>query len=129
MADNKNTSNEVKAVRTGKTNGYKSNKLHANRNRKRIDAEGRQAEHDSLTTEEKIAKAKSRRGNSNKELARLAKILEATKVKVESKPIGAPKTSTTEVAKPVNPTANKAPSTVANVKPKRTSTSVSRKKA
>ena len=34
-------------------------------------AQTRQAEYDSLSTEQKIARAESRRGNSKKELARL----------------------------------------------------------
>lgn len=60
-------------IRRGKTGGYSSAKLQAKRNRKREEALDRQAEHDTLTVEEKIAKARDRRGNSKRELARLNK--------------------------------------------------------
>ena len=43
------------------------------------EAEKRQAAHNKLTIEQKIAKAKSRRGNSKKELARLMEELNATR--------------------------------------------------
>ena len=43
------------------------------------EAEQRQAAHNKLTIEQKIAKAKSRRGNSKKELARLMEELNATR--------------------------------------------------
>jgi hypothetical protein len=42
------------------------------RKERREQARARQVAHDKLSTEEKIKKAKSRRGNSKKELARLA---------------------------------------------------------
>jgi len=54
-----------------KTNGYNSFHLTAKRSRKRAEAESRKAEHESLTIQEKIEKARSRRGNSTKELNRL----------------------------------------------------------
>lgn len=71
--------------RSGKTNGYSNHKLHAKLDRKRQEAEDRQAEHDSLTLKEKIDKAKSRRGNSTREISRLTAKLGATGVKVSHK--------------------------------------------
>lgn len=67
MSDN----NEIKSPKRGKTEGYSNAKMHAKRNRKRIEAEQRQDEHDSLTIQEKIAKALKRPGSSKREVARL----------------------------------------------------------
>lgn len=89
MSDNKNP-NEVKTVKRGKTNGYSSATLNAKRNRKRSESEARQREHDSLTLNEKIEKARSRRGNSKSELARLMKVAEATGVSVKPPTPAAP---------------------------------------
>ena len=50
-------------------------KLAAKRNRKRDEADERMFEHNSMTLEQKIAKAKSRRGESKRELSRLTKAL------------------------------------------------------
>lgn len=105
MSDNKN-SNETKTVKRGKTNGYNSAHLHAKRNRKRQEAEARQQEHDTLTLNEKIEKARSRRGESKRELARLMKLAEAAGVSIkpptpaapEAKPKAAKK-ATKKVAK------------------------------
>jgi hypothetical protein len=48
--------------------------MHKERRKERQEqAAIRQAEYDALSTEQKIARAKSRRGNSKKELARLCK--------------------------------------------------------
>lgn len=85
MSDNKN-SNELKSPKRGKINGYNSAHLHAKRNRKRQEAEARQREHNSLTINEKIEKARSRRGESKREIARLTKLAEATGVKVTPPP-------------------------------------------
>lgn len=71
---------ETKTIRRGKTNGYSSAKLKAKRTRKFEDACDRNAEHNALTVEEKIAKAKTRRGNSKREIARLTKLLPAKEV-------------------------------------------------
>lgn len=75
MSDNHN---EVKTVKRGKTNGYNSAHLHAKRNRKRQEAEARQREHDTLTLHAKIEKARSRRGESKREIARPTKMVEAS---------------------------------------------------
>lgn len=81
-----NNTNDIKTPIRGKTNGYNSAKIHAKRNRKRSEAESRKYDHDSLSIQEKIAKAKSRRGESKREIARLTAMLEASKVKVTPKP-------------------------------------------
>jgi hypothetical protein len=49
-------------------------------NARRDDAMFRQSEHDALSLLDKIAKAKSRRGNSKKELARLEALVETKPV-------------------------------------------------
>jgi hypothetical protein len=57
-----------------KVNGYSSVVLHAKRDRKRIDAEARQREYDSLSLSDKIARIKARpndSGESKRELSRL----------------------------------------------------------
>lgn len=57
-----------------KVNGYSSVMLHAKRDRKRIDAEARQREYDSLSLSDKIARIKTRSndsGESKRELSRL----------------------------------------------------------
>lgn len=82
MSENKN--NETKAPKRGKTNGYNSAHLHAKRNRKRQEAEARKREHDTLTLNEKIDKARSRRGESKREIARLMKMAEAEGVTVKA---------------------------------------------
>jgi hypothetical protein len=53
-----------------KEKGYTQMKAHAKRDRKRLEAEARQAKYDKLTRAEKIALA-TNRGGSQKELARL----------------------------------------------------------
>lgn len=58
--------------------------------KKRDEAEKRQLEHDSLTLKERIAKATSRRGKSERELKRLNALLEKEKEKAP------PKVETTE---------------------------------
>lgn len=100
MNDNKNIKNDT-TIRRGKTNGYNSAKLKAKRVRKFEEACDRQASHDCLSIQDKIAKAKSRRGYSKKELARLTALLEASGVKVESKPIAPKVTAPVEATKKV----------------------------
>jgi hypothetical protein len=78
-----NNTNDIKTPIRGKTNGYNSTKLHAKRNRKRSEAEARKYDHDSLSIKEKIAKAKSRRGNSQREIARLTKMQQVIDVQMK----------------------------------------------
>jgi hypothetical protein len=68
-----------------KTNGYSSNFLHAKRDWKRKHAEERQADYKALTIEARIAQATGRRGESKRELARLAVLL-ANRPVIEKKP-------------------------------------------
>lgn len=98
MSDNKN-SNETKTPKRGKTNGYNSATLHAKRNRKRQEAESRQREHDTLTLNEKIEKARSRRGESKREIARLMKMAEAAGVTVKAQTPAAPVEAKPKAAK------------------------------
>jgi len=49
----------------------RTNWLFPRRKSRRVEAEIRQEEYESLTTEQKVARAVSRRGNSEKELGRL----------------------------------------------------------
>ena len=62
-----------------KENGYKSNTLQARRNQRQADAVLRDCKHQSLHIAEQIAKAKTRRGGSERELARLNDQLEQQK--------------------------------------------------
>jgi len=62
---------ETQAPKRGKTKGYCSTTLHATRDRKRREAQDRDLKHSNLSIKDKIAKAKSRRGDSKKEIARL----------------------------------------------------------
>lgn len=82
---------ETQTPKRGKTNGYNSIKLHMKKDRKRSEAEVRQEEYNSLTVKERIKRAKSRRGESKKELARLEKLLTVQKAEVkkeeEKKPV------------------------------------------
>ena len=81
MADNKNTNTNTKTaatVRKGRES-YTFVKQQSRRNRRAEEANARQLEHDSLTVTEKVAKAKSRRGNSAKEITRLTAIKKAVK--------------------------------------------------
>lgn len=63
--------NETTTTKHGKTNGYKSNILRAKRHRRMLDAEARNVVYNGLSTKQKIELAKSRRGESKRELARL----------------------------------------------------------
>ena len=88
MSENK--TNDTKTVKRGKTNGYNSAHLHAKRNRKRSEAEARQREHYTLSLSEKIEKARSRRGESKRELARLMQMAEAAGVIIKPQTPAAP---------------------------------------
>jgi len=58
---------------------YSSEKLHARRNKRRNEAEKRQAIYDGLSIQARIAVARGRRGDSKREIARLEKRLAAQK--------------------------------------------------
>ena len=60
---------------------YSSEKLKAERTKKRIDAEARQLRHESLSLGDRIKKAQSRRGESKKEISRLQKLMEKAPLK------------------------------------------------
>lgn len=67
---------------------YNSTVLWAKRNQRRIEAEDRQVDHSALTLKEKLDKAKSRRGDSKREVARLNKLLAAqTPPQVKQSPL------------------------------------------
>lgn len=68
-----------------KTNGYSSNFITAKREWKRKHAEERQADYKALSIEARIAQAQGRRGESKRELARLAVLL-ANRPVTEKKP-------------------------------------------
>jgi len=82
----------VSSVSTGesrsskkKTNGYSSNFITAKREWKRKHAEERQADYKALSIEARIAQAQGHRGESKRELARLAVLL-ANRPVTEKKP-------------------------------------------
>ena len=54
-----------------KTSGYKQAKRRAKLKARQESADERQAQHDALSVDQKIAKAKSRRGESKREVSRL----------------------------------------------------------
>jgi len=87
MSKQKNTTT-VSTVTTdgkpkqGKVNGYHSEKLHAKRDKKRQEAKSRHRHYESLTIKERITLAKSRPGNSKRELNRLYNLMD---VKVSPK--------------------------------------------
>lgn len=89
---------EIKTVKRGKTAGYSSVKLKAKRTRKFEEACDRNADHNALTVEEKIAKARSRRGGSKREIARLTTLL-TVKESVAEKPKAAKKKTVKKAAK------------------------------
>lgn len=62
-----------------KTNGYKHAILDAKKDRRRQEAEKRQEVYDGLTLRARVKLAKSRRGESKKELAKLDVLLENEK--------------------------------------------------
>lgn len=70
MANNKaETSNNTTATSSRKT--YNTFKLRMKKEDKRFDAELRQKAYNELSVDDRIAQAKSRRGNSKREIARL----------------------------------------------------------
>lgn len=77
MADNKT---EVTKKR-GREH-YSSDKLWARREKRTAQAEERDAKHQSLTFQQRLEKARSRRGESKKEVARLTKLLATQKAPV-----------------------------------------------
>ena len=79
---NKYAANESTTSVAGRKVGrlsYGSLKLHAKRDRKRQEAEARQREHDALSVKDKITLAKSRDGESKREIARLKAALKTEK--------------------------------------------------
>lgn len=98
MAD-KNT--KVDATTRKGRESYTFVKQQARRNRRSEDAHARKLEHDSLTVTEKVAKAKSRRGNSVNEITRLTTV----KKTVVTSPVVVPAvvTETVKAKKPVKP--------------------------
>jgi len=77
-----------------KTEGYSQIKADARRDRKRQEAEQRQAAHDALTTEEKLAKCNARRGSSARETERLTGVpLKSSDLRIifNLKPLGIPR--------------------------------------
>jgi hypothetical protein len=62
---------EEKTIKRGKQSGYSSVTLWAKRGARRAEAEERQSRYDRLSTTDKVKLAKSRDGDSKRELARL----------------------------------------------------------
>lgn len=58
---------------------YNSVKLHQKRDRKRIEAENRDFKYQSLSVADRLKRAKSRRGESKREVERLTKLVSAGK--------------------------------------------------
>ena len=87
MAD-KNEAVVSKGGKRGKQNGYSSKTLWAKHDKRRAQAEARDDRHASLSIQEKIKKAKSRRGGSKRELARLeTRLAESKKPAVVVAPV------------------------------------------
>lgn len=68
-------------TKRGKVNGYNFSKQQARRDKRTLEAENRQAVYDKLTLQQRIDLAKSRRGKSKQEIARLTKKIEKTSAK------------------------------------------------
>ena len=81
------TTGESKGSSKRKVNGYRSEKLHAKRDKKRREAESRQRHYESLTIKERITLAKSHPGNSKKELSHLYNLLDVNPKQVEVSPV------------------------------------------
>lgn len=79
-----NTPTTTKGSQHKKVNGYSSVTLHAKKDRKRAEAKDRQIKHDKLTLPQKLAKAKSNRGNSKREVSHLTNKMEEAKKAVKS---------------------------------------------
>jgi hypothetical protein len=71
---------ELKSNSSDRPGGYSYAILDAKKRARRNDASERQAKYDSLTVNERIARAKTRRGESKKELAWLTKQLNVVPV-------------------------------------------------
>lgn len=84
-----------------KTNGYSSATLHRKRDKRSQEADARNRDYKSLSVTERLNRAKSRRGQSKKEIARLTALLPVAKP-VEAKPKPTKKT-TVATAKPGKP--------------------------
>jgi hypothetical protein len=67
-----------KTVRKGREH-YNSAILHQKRDQKRIDAEIRDREYQSLSVADRLKRAKSRRGESKREIKRLTKLASVKK--------------------------------------------------
>ena len=78
------TTGESTGASKRKTNGYSFVVQRAKRNARRAEAEERFEYHQGLTVEQRIAKAKKRRGNSKRELARLEGLLTTEKAAKKS---------------------------------------------
>ncbi len=75
------TNTEEKPNRMGgKTEGYNSTVLHANRQRKRDDAEERLSVWEKLTPKQQLACISTRRGESKRQVARIEEQIAAEKV-------------------------------------------------
>ena len=83
-------------MRVGKISGYTHKKADARKNKRRDEAEDRQAQYNELTVNEKIAHAKSHRGESKKQIARLIKL---GGVIAPTSEVKAPKTEAVKVPK------------------------------
>ena len=81
------TGDSSKGASKRKVNGYHSEKLHANWDKKRQEAKSRQRHYDGLTVKQRIALAQSRRGNSKRELGHLYNLLDVKPKQVEVSPV------------------------------------------
>ena len=68
--------NKTPTARNIKKNGYKHAKLDAKLEKRRNEANMRQIKYDSLSLEQKLKVAQKRRGESNREIARINKLIE-----------------------------------------------------
>lgn len=82
---------------------YSHEKADARKAKRRAEGEARQKEHDKLTTSQKIALAKSRPGNSAREIARLTKKLEWEKAQKATAKAVASATSPVDTSKKKTP--------------------------
>ena len=79
--------NEIETSTKTKRNTRKSGKLVAKLNQRRLAAEARQQVYSDLTLKQRLARTKTRPGNSTKEVARITKAIEAEKAAVKPKPV------------------------------------------
>lgn len=73
--------NTQEIKKRGKTEGYSSAKLKAKRKEKIRDAEVRQTVYEDLTYKQRIDLARSRRGESKREIARIEKLIKEEKAR------------------------------------------------